>query len=208
MATIRLWPATCPPRLDIVLRPQLDWRAPPVGSPPSSRRQLAASTTPQGIPTPGHVPSAPFLTTSRVCSASSLRGFVSPRCHVQGLPFRGLSLSAEPYRLSPAESCPLAVGRIGLRFDPRQPLRPRLQGLAPRGECGAGRDGLGLDRSAPLLGFTSSGSSPRATCGCFHTRSARDVHCDEPTAAGHRRLAVARIGLPGIRLPARSRFPA
>ena len=171
----------------------VNWRRPP---PPRESRPR------------GHVPSAPFLTTSRVCSASSLRGFVSPRCHVQGLPFRGLSLSAEPYRLSPAESCPLAVGRIGLRFDPRQPLRPRLQGLAPRGECGAGRDGLGLDRSAPLLGFASSGSSPRATCGCFHTRSARDVPCDEPTAAGHRRLAVARIGLPGIRLPTRSRFPA
>jgi len=36
-------------------------------------------------------------------------GFVSPRSHVQGLPFRGLSLSAEPCRLSPAASCPLAV---------------------------------------------------------------------------------------------------
>ena len=41
-------------------------------------------------------------------------GFVSPRSHVQGLPFRGFSLSAEPYRVSPAVSCPLAVGRIRL----------------------------------------------------------------------------------------------
>jgi len=55
-----------------------------------------------------HVPSSPFLTTSRVCSASSLRGFVSPRSHVQGLPSRGLSLSTEPYGVSPAVSCPLA----------------------------------------------------------------------------------------------------
>ena len=41
-------------------------------------------------------------------------GFISPRSHVQGLPFRGFSLSAEPYRVSPAVSCPLAVGRIRL----------------------------------------------------------------------------------------------
>src|SRR5438105_15952171 len=45
----------------------------------------------------GQVPSSTFLTSSTVCSASSLCGFVSPRCHVQGLPFRGLSLTAEPY---------------------------------------------------------------------------------------------------------------
>lgn len=99
------------------------------------------------------VPSSPFRTTSRVCSASSLCGLVSSRCHVQGLPFRGLFLAAEPYRLSPAASCPLVVGRLGLRFDPRQPPRPRLQGLAPRDECGAGRGGLDPGQSAPLLGF-------------------------------------------------------
>jgi len=47
-----LRPATCPPCLEIVLRPPLDRRAPPMGSSPSSRHQPAASTTPQGIPTP------------------------------------------------------------------------------------------------------------------------------------------------------------
>jgi len=36
-------------------------------------------------------------------------GLVSSRCHVQGLPFRGLSLTAEPYRVSPADSCPRAL---------------------------------------------------------------------------------------------------
>jgi len=59
----------------------------------------------------GHVPSSTFLTSSTVCSATCLRGLVSSRCHVQGLPFRGLSLAAEPYRVSPALSCPPAVER-------------------------------------------------------------------------------------------------
>ena len=119
------------------------------------------------------------------------------------------------------------VGRICLRFDPRQLLRPpshallplnagtfdqlprpRLQGLAPRAECGAGRGGLDPGRSAPLMGFCSPGSSPRATWGRFHVPSALDLHRDEPTAAGPRRFAVARIGLPEIRLPTRSSFLA
>jgi len=69
-------------------------------------------------------------------------GFVSPRSHVQGSPSRGLFLSAEPYRVSPAESCPLAVGRSHLRFDPCRRPRPRLQGLAPRAECGVDKDRL------------------------------------------------------------------
>ena len=41
----------------------------------------------------GHVPSSTFLTSSTVFSANCLRGLVSSRCHVQGLPYRGLSLA-------------------------------------------------------------------------------------------------------------------
>jgi len=41
----------------------------------------------------GHVPSSTFRTSSTVSSATCLRGLVSSRCHVQGLPFRGLSLA-------------------------------------------------------------------------------------------------------------------
>src|SRR5690242_13319193 len=52
----------------------------------------------------GHVPSSTFPTSSTVSSATCLRGLVSSRCHVQGLPSRGLSLSAEPCRVSPALS--------------------------------------------------------------------------------------------------------
>src|SRR2546429_152896 len=57
-----------------------------------------------------------------------------------------------------------------------QRLRPRLQGFAPRRECGVGRSGLGLDRSAPLVGFSSSGCSPRATWECLHIPSALGLY--------------------------------
>src|SRR5207302_6016966 len=89
-------------------------------------------------------------------------------------------------------------------FDQR--LRPRLQGVAPRRECGVGRNGLGLDRSAPLVGFSSSGCSPGATWECLHIPSALGLDREEPLAVGPRRLTVARMGLPGFRLPTRSSF--
>jgi len=81
---------------------------------PSSRHQPAASTHARD-PSPelrsvldvSHVLDG--LLRLRPC------GFVSPRCHVQGSPFRDLSLSAEPNRVSPALSCPLAVERNCLR---------------------------------------------------------------------------------------------
>jgi len=158
-----LRPATCPSSLIQSCDQTIDRRAPPMGS----SSLIAASTSgvhhPAGIPTHRHVPSSTFLTSSTACSATSLCGLVSSRCHVQGLPFRGLSLVTEPYGVSPAWSCPLAVERTCLRFDPRQPVRPRLQGLAPRVECGADRGCLDPDRSAPLLGFCSPRYSPRAT---------------------------------------------
>ena len=151
------------------------------------------------------------------------RRFSRPRGLAPPPTFAGLFHPAATSRVCPPGVCPSPRSRTGF---PRpihalvsldasacgltraSLLRPRLQGLAPRDECGVVRDGLGLTRSAPLLGFTSPGSSPRATCRRFHARSARDLHRDEPTAAGLRRFAVARIGLPGIRLPTRSRFPA
>jgi hypothetical protein len=202
-----LRPATCPPSSKD-LATSRNRRAPSMGS----SSLIAASTSgvhhPAGIPTHRHVPSSTFLTSSTVYSATSLCGLVSSRCHVQGLPFRGFSLVTEPYGVSPAESCPLAVERTCLRFDPRQPVRPRLQGLAPRVECGADRGCLDPDRSAPLLGFCSPGCSPRATQQPLQAASALDLRCEEPLAADPRRFAVARIGLPGIRLPTRSSFLA
>jgi len=74
------------------LRPSGSRRAPPLGFRPSSRRQPAASTfaratTPElwSVLDVSHVLDG--LLRHQPC------GFVSPRCHVQGLPYRGLSLS-------------------------------------------------------------------------------------------------------------------
>lgn len=189
-----------------LVRPCGRRRAPPLGFRPSSRHQQAASTHARS----SHAPGSRSVRGVSHALDGLLRhlpcGFVSPRSHVQGLPYRGLSLSAEPYRVSPADSCPLAVRRARLRFDPRQRPPRRLQGLAPRGECGAGERQLAPDRSAPLLGFSSSGCSPLATYERFRARSARGLRWNDPAPAGLQRLAVARIGWPGSRLPTRTRF--
>jgi len=140
----------------------------PWGFDPSSRHQPAASTSPRShsralsVLDVSHVLDGLLRHVHEPCSLAAfgpLRpcGFVSPRCHVQGLPSRGLSLATEPYRVSPATSCPLAVEHTRLQFDPRQRMHPRLQGLAPRGECGVEERQLAPTRSAPLLGFSSSG---------------------------------------------------
>ena len=147
------------------------------------------------------------------------RRFSRPRRFAPPPAFAGLFHPAATSRVRPSGVCPSPRSRTGFP-PPRHALlplnagtfdqlpRPRLQGLAPRAECGAGRGGLDPVRSAPLMGFCSPGSSPRATWGRFHVPSALDLHRDEPTAAGPRRFAVARIGLPEIRLPTRSSFLA
>src|SRR5207245_1534102 len=58
--------------------------------------------------------------------------------------------------------------------------------------------------SSPSL--TSSGGAPRAPWECLHIPSALGLGREEPLAAGPRRLTVARMGLPGFRLPTRSSF--
>lgn len=123
------------------------------------------------------------------------RRFSRPRGFAPPPAFAGLFHPAATSRVCPPGVCPsprsrtgfprpshalVSFKRIGLRFDPRQPLRPRLQGLAPRDECGAVRGRLSLDRSAPLLGFTSPGFSPRATCRCLHTCSAQTLAAMNP----------------------------
>jgi len=147
------------------------------------------------------------------------RRFSRPRRFAPPPAFAGLFHPAATSRVCPSGVCPSPRSRTGFP-PPRHALlplnagtfdqlpRPRLQGLAPRAECGAGRGGLDPVRSAPLMGFCSPGSSPRTTWGRFHVPSALDLHRDEPTAAGPRRFAVARIGLPEIRLPTRSSFLA
>ena len=147
------------------------------------------------------------------------RRFSRPRRFPPPPAFAGLFHPAATSRVCPSGDCPSPRSRTGFPR-PRHALlplsaaacdqrpRPRLQGLAPRCECGVGRDGLGLDRSAPLMGFSSPGYSPRTTWECLRIPYALGLHREEPLAAGPRRLAVARVGLPGIRLPTRSSFPA
>jgi hypothetical protein len=76
----------------------------------------------------GQVPSSTFLTSSTVYSATCLRGLVSSRCHVQGLPFRGLSLARSRTGFPRPHHALLALSAAAC--DQRQ--RPRLQGFAPR----------------------------------------------------------------------------
>jgi hypothetical protein len=76
----------------------------------------------------GQVPSSTFLTSSTVYSATCLRGLVSSRCHVQGLPFRGLSLARSRTGFPRPYLALLALDAAAC--DQRQ--RPRLQGFAPR----------------------------------------------------------------------------
>lgn len=126
-------------------------RAPSVGFAPSSRLQSIAALA--WVPVPharvlfrvapvGTGPLGPsVLGVSRALDVSFRNRpceLVSSRCRVQGCSFRGLSLVANPFRISPVVSPPV-VGRPSLRFLLRLD-RPRLQGFAPRVECGDQRD--------------------------------------------------------------------
>lgn len=106
-------------------------RAPSLRFPsPSSRRQPTVSTWIRG-----REPPRPLRSVHGVSHA--LDGLfhhrpcrlVSSRSHVQGSPFRDLSPTAKPTRLSPdlRTLMPLVLRR--LRCDPAQRRRPRLQGL-------------------------------------------------------------------------------
>jgi hypothetical protein len=92
------------------------------------------------------------------------RRFSRPRRFAPPAAFAGLFHPAATSRVCPSGVCPSWRSRTGF---PRpihallalgapachQRMRPRLQGLAPRLECGVFRNGLGPDRSAPLVGF-------------------------------------------------------
>jgi len=99
---------------------------------PSSRRQLLASTHARGFPAPSYGPSSTFRTSTTVCSAKNLAGLFHP---------------AATSRVCPTGICPSPRSRTGFprpihAFVPldeaafNQRPRPRLQGLAPRDECG------------------------------------------------------------------------
>jgi len=90
--------------------------------PPDARGTRPHATfRPRRFPRPRRFTPPPA---SRVCFTPQPR---------PGFALQGIVPRAEPYRVSPARSCPPGVGRQSLRCDPRQPLRPRLQGfVSPR----------------------------------------------------------------------------
>jgi len=104
-------------------------RAPPVGLPPSSRRQPAESTI-AGLPGPLRS----VLGVSHALDGLLLRrpcGFISPRCHVQGSLSRVFpSREAVRARHPPLPSCRShRTSTSGFPLAPR--CCARLQGLAP-----------------------------------------------------------------------------
>jgi len=154
-----------------------------------------ATFRPRRFSRPRRFPPPPAL---RVCFAPQPR---------PGFALQGIVPRAEPYRVSPARSCPHVVGRQSLRFDPRQLGRPRLQGLAPRGECGDERN-LFRVPSAPRPSWAlpppGLHSTHRGNDFAFPPPTA--FLRGEPAATGPRCIDSAGHGLPGTRLPTRSRF--
>jgi len=203
-----LRPATCPSYLNMALRPT---------ERPTSA-SLGVLVPHRGInqrrPPPGRDPDPTVMFRPR--------RFSRPRRFAPPPAFAGLFHPAATSRVCPSGVCPSPRSRTGFPPPvhalvtlnapacgcPLQPVRPRLQGLAPRDECGAARGCLDPARSAPLMGFSSPGCSLRATWQPLQATSAHDLRCEEPSAVGPRRFAAARIGLPGIRLPTRSSFLA
>jgi len=133
-----LRPATCSPCLKRPCDLPIDREAPPLGFHPSSRRQPAASTTRPGIP-------------SRTLFRP--RRFSRPRRFAPPPAFAGLFHPAATSRVCPTGVSPSPRSRTGFprpfhalvplstpAFDQR--MHPRLQGLAPRGECGVNWDRL------------------------------------------------------------------
>jgi hypothetical protein len=114
-------------------RPVKSDEAPPTGFRPSSRHRQPASTERPGIPSPG--------------LAFRPRRFSRPRRLAPPAVFAGLFHPAATSRVCPPGVCPSSRSRTGFHrpihalvpletpaFDQQTP--PRLQGLAPRVECG------------------------------------------------------------------------
>jgi hypothetical protein len=122
---------------------------------------------------------------------------------------------------APSGVCPSPRSRTGFRRPgalvpldlpacgcPRQRTDRRLQGLAPRAECGGLRGGETPETPRPSWACASFGCSPRTPSQRLHAASARGLRRIEPDARDPRRLAGARIGWRGITLPTRARFSA
>ena len=104
---------------------------------PSSRRQLPASTTPRGIPTPRSrsVPDVSHVLDGLLRQPPLRASFIPlPR---PGFALQGFVPRVEPCRVSPAHSCPPDVGRTRLR--PANAPPPSGPCSPPRVRCRPGR---------------------------------------------------------------------
>jgi len=113
-------------------------------------------------------------------------GLVSSRCHVQGSPFRELSPTAKPTRLSPDLRALVPLVLRGLRCDPAQPHRPPTSGPCSLHD-GCGGSPATVKKPVtprPSWVFSSTGISsptprrPEGSCDASGTRA--HGPCDPP----------------------------
>jgi len=190
-------------------RPPGGQKAPPVGflfphRDISRRRPLVP-----GVPTPrADGPPSTFRTSSTVCSATCLAGLFRP---------------AAASRVCPSGVYPSPRSRTGFR----RPIHALL--ALDGGACGLTRAGDPIPVFRALLPAKSavstepvrapadprpSWASPPPGLRSSHRESAftppppATLNRNEPVAAGPRRIAGVRLGLPGTRPPTRTRFLA
>ena len=181
----------------------------PWGSAPSSRHQPAASTHARD----SHPGLRSVLGVSHAHDGFRHHrpcGFVSPRSHVQGSPFRGFSPTRSTARFR-EPPCPRAVVRRVARKLPSvrgalgcRALLPGWMRWSPTTVRPPGlRSPPGL---APPPGVPTAHRAPNPGLSAGPDASACDLRCDEPAAADPWRLAGARSGWRGTTLPTRTRF--
>jgi hypothetical protein len=203
-----LRPAACPRRPPdlrrMCLRERLPW-----SSVPSSRRQPAASTHARGIPVP-HASVRPrrFSRPRRFTPPLALRVCFTPQPR-PGFALQGVvpSRGAGPGFPEPSAFVPLSAACLWC--DPGRPtMLSTSRPCSPRKMRWASRPVKASTTPRPSWACASTGDSPRTPWQRFHAAFACTLHRDEPTAAESWRLAGARSGWSGIRLPTRARFLA
>jgi hypothetical protein len=156
---------------------------------------------------PRYGASSAFLPPTTLSSAAGLAGLFHPAAVSRVHPSGVSTLRTEPHRVSPA----VALGTFTirhLRLPAPAPNGPPSGPCSPHGVRRSIENGEAPDRSAPLVGFASSGSSPSTPWQRLHATSARDLDPNEPARIDPRRFASAEIGSSGTRPPTRSRFAA
>ena len=196
-AALRAW-------LNLATQP-IGRRAPPLGSSPSSRPQPPASTIPQGIPTPRSrsVPDVSHVLDGLLRQLPLRACFIPlPR---PGFALQGFVPRVEPYRVSPARSCPPGVGRTRLR--PANAPPPPGPCSPPRVRCRPGRIRSRMIR-APRGLPAPPGSLPAQRGNAFTSPPPSTLAAKNPS-----RLAPGVFPLPGLAClgsgcrPARASWP-